>query len=289
MTTTAIRALCLAALAALAGAGDPSADDSVRPVKAITAPSKDLTLAFTRQGQIAQVLVREGQRVRAGQVLARLEDSVERTQVSLLKAKADDTSAVRAAEVQLVRAKRIVKRVQKAYAEQAAPESELEEARTAEALAELAFQQARLDHQLDQVKHQEAQLALDRMRLLSPADAEVERVPVETGEAVDALAPVLRLVQTDPLWIDAPVPLALARKLAPGDAAAVRFASDGAGAKGKVIRVRRVADAASMTLEVRVELPNPARRPAGEQVSLRFAPRTRASGVSPGAKKKTPG
>ena len=40
--------------------------------------------------------------------------------------------------------------------------------------------------------------------------------------------------------------------------------------EGKVIHVSRVADPASETLEVRVELPNPSTRLAGEHVTVTF-------------------
>ncbi|MGD0485508.1 MAG: efflux RND transporter periplasmic adaptor subunit [Gemmatimonadales bacterium] len=239
-------------------------------IKAITAPSEDLTLSFTRPGRLAKVLVREGQHVKAGDLLVQLDDAVERAQWATLKAQADSTTAIRGAQLQLARRQEILRKVQKAHEEQAAPQRELEDAKNDAAMAELALETAQLQHQQDVCKSQEAELTLQRMRLVSPTDGMVERLRARQGESADALAPVLRLVRVDPLWIDVPAPLALARELREGDPATVRLPGAAVPVAGRVLRVSRVADSASETLEVRVELPNPAARPAGEQATVQF-------------------
>ena len=254
---------------ARAGNTQASAGEA-RAIAASTTPSLDLTLSFTHPGRIAKVLVHEGQQVKAGEVLVQLDDAVERAQAASLKAQAETTTAMRAAQLQLTRRQEILRKIQKAHAEQAAPERELEEAKIDLAMAELALETSRFQHEQDQAKYQEAELNLQRMRLVSPADADVERLRVREGESVDALAAVLRLVRVAPLWIDVPVPLALGRELRQGQPAAVRLPAADGPATGRVIRVSRVADAASETLEVRLELPNPADRPAGEQVTVQF-------------------
>jgi len=266
MRTTLSLALCILA----ADAPAPPAPQRSAEIKAVTAPSEDLTLAFTRPGRVAKVLVREAQRVRAGQVLLQLDDAVERMQLALLKAQAESTTAVRATEVRLARSEAVFEKVKKAHAENAAPERELADARLDVAMAKLNLEAARFEHAQNQGKYAQAKLSLDRMRLTSPADAEVEQLRIQAGEAVDALVPVIRLVRVDPLWIDVPAPVARARRLAAGHRAWVRLPETEAPAAGKVLRISRVADAASETLEVRVELPNPTGRPAGEQVTVRF-------------------
>jgi multidrug efflux pump subunit AcrA (membrane-fusion protein) len=146
----------------------------------------------------------------------------------------------------------------------------LEEAQLSAELADFDLAAARLQHDLDVGKYEQAALDLQRMRLVSPADGVVEEVLAKAGESVDALAPVLRLVNVDPLWIDAPVPLDVARGLAAGSKAMVTLPGREKPAVGKVIHVSRVADSASKTLEVRIELPNPDARFAGEHVTVTF-------------------
>jgi Cu(I)/Ag(I) efflux system membrane fusion protein len=167
----------------------------------------------------------------------------------------------------------VLRRVEKAHAEKAAPDSELEDARFNAALGELQVELDRLEQTKARGRYEEARLRLERMRLLGPIDGTVERLLAREGQSVEAAKGVIRVVCTDPLWVDAPVPVAMARRLAVGAPAAVRFASrsgDGPSATGKVVRIASVADAASETLEVRVELANPSARPAGEQVAVSF-------------------
>ena len=87
-----------------------------------------------------------------------------------------------------------------------------------------------------------------------------------------ALAKILRVVRIETLWVDVPVPLAVAReKLSVGLQAAVLFSNTAGRDKsvmGKIIHIASVAD--SGTLKVRVEVPNPTHRPAGEHVTVSF-------------------
>ncbi len=271
-----ILALALGALLARPGAAEA--------IKTITAPSEDLTLSFTRAGRLAKVLVRQGQKVRVGELLAQLDDCVEQKQLALLKAKADNNTAIRAAQLRSQRAKAVLAKVQSAYAGKAAPQRELEDAQLDAAMAEIDVAAAQLEHEQDVGKYEQARLDLDRMRLTSPADGEIERVIAKAGESVNALAPVLRLVNVDPLWIDTPVPLDIGRRISAGCKALIQLPGLAAPAEGKVIHVSRVADPASETLEVRVELPNPSTRLAGEHVTVTFPEPAEGKSEKPSSK-----
>ena len=109
------------------------------------------------------------------------------------------------------------------------------------------------------------------MKLKSPIDGSIEKVEVETGESVNALQSVVRVMQIDPLWIDVPVPLADASSLAcEGDAEVSFPGTEKMSPKGKIIFIAAVADAGSGTLKVRVEVANNSKRPAGEHVTVLF-------------------
>ena len=113
---------------------------------------------------------------------------------------------------------------------------------------------------------------------------EERRLPGQTKP--DDAHRFVRVVQIDPLWVEAPVSLAQARRyLKEGQAAAVFFDSAGKkaageGVPGKIILIDSVADAGSDTLKVRVELPNPQQRPAGEHVRVVFPEIVKAAGQS---------
>ena len=99
----------------------------------------------------------------------------------------------------------------------------------------------------------------------------IEEIHVETGESVNALDDVARIVRIDPLWIDVPVPLDKAITLTRGKNAKVKFPNpNNTFIEGKITHVAAVADAASGTLRIRIEVPNKSKHPAGEHVEVSF-------------------
>ena len=117
-----------------------------------------------------------------------------------------------------------------------------------------------------------AEIRVDNMRLLSPIDGFVEKIDIEVGESVQALADAIRIVRIDPLWIDVHVPQDKAYTVKVGDTATVKFPEpQKESSLGKVIFVSRAADAASSTLRVRIEVPNKSNRPAGEHAHIIFS------------------
>lgn len=107
------------------------------------------------------------------------------------------------------------------------------------------------------------------MRLKSPVPGIVEKIEVEVGESVNGLENVVRIVRIDPLWIDLHVPLDKSGALKSEQFVEVIFTDATRHvAKGKIIFVAAVADAASSTLRTRIEVANKSMRPAGEHVKI---------------------
>jgi HlyD family secretion protein len=103
-----LRALALTLVFTLASAGwwwfgrsasVGRADTSVTPSSMLVAPGRiepvhdPVKLAFEAQGRIAEILVDEGDAVRAGQVLARLDDRLARAQVAAAEASLEQAEA----------------------------------------------------------------------------------------------------------------------------------------------------------------------------------------------------
>lgn len=151
---------------------------------------------------------------------------------------------------------------------------ELEHAKLDVLIKQLTLELSKFEQAQAKRKYEETALEVDRMKLRSPIDGRVEKITVKEGEAVQALEKIVRVVQIDPLWIDVPASLAVAReKLKEGQPAKVFFVNqDGTTreVEGRIDRISVVADSASDTLNVRVEVPNPDRRPAGEHVTVSF-------------------
>ena len=209
----------------------PAQTNSDGGITAITIPSADVTLSFVQPGLISKVLIKEGDKVTAEQLL--IQQDLEAAEASLAQKKVD------------------LKRLEWAAGRGSATDLEVEHARL-------------------EVKI--AQIIVDRMCLKSPIEGTIDKVEVEVGEAINGLADVVRVVKTDPLWVDVPVPLADGRTLKVGQLAEVKFPdSEKDVSQAKIIYVSTVADAASSTLRVRIEVPNKLNRPAGEHVCISFS------------------
>lgn len=245
-------------------------------IEAITKPSKDVILSFVRPGRVAEVLVKEGDKVKAGQVLVRLDDEAEQEQLAQLKADAEDEVHLKAAEAKLAQAKVDLKKMEEAFQKKAATELEIEHARLDMIISELSLALTRFEQSQKKRKFREATIRIEQMKMLCPIDGIVERVLVEPGESADALERIVQVVSIDPLWVDVPVALSVARDLKRGtDNAVVEFESRQADrpvrSPGTIAHIAAVADSASGTLTVRVEVPNKASRPAGEHVYVSFS------------------
>jgi RND family efflux transporter MFP subunit len=241
--------------------------------EAVCRPSKEVTLAFTRPGQIETIFVQVGDTVTEGQPLVQLENSVEQAQVEQLKNEAEDATHIEAAEAELEQSQVDLNKIQEAFDAKAVTEFELDHAKLDVKIKELSLKLAKFKQAQNHRRYEEAALQLDRMAIASPISGTVEILYVESGESIDQLDEVIHLVETDPLWVDVPVPLSRAAELKVGDVAEVFLSTNpDEVVAGTVVFVASVADAASETLRVRVELPNADHAPAGQHVFIAFPP-----------------
>jgi len=266
--------LCAAVVAAVVlGA---AAGSLAEGIEAISKASEDITLSFVRPGRVATVLVKEGDSVRAGQVLMEQDNEEAAKLLEKLRAQAENTTGVELYKAQLAQKEIEARRQEDLFKKGATTGTQVERAKVDALTIQKYLEQSMFEREQSRLEYEQALVTFDRMRLKSPVDGRVEQLLVHAGEGADGLQKVVRVVKTDPLWIDVPVPLAAARDVSAGAKAAVEFpagvAWDAARAtvEGRVIFVATVADAASDTVTVRVEVPNTTLRPAGEHVRVTF-------------------
>jgi RND family efflux transporter MFP subunit len=269
MSVTKRYLYCLAVI--IAAIVVPVCANSGVGIAAITNPSADITLSYVQPGRIAKVHFKEGDTVKAGEVLAQQDDAAERARLAQLEAESQNTINIKAGEASLAQKKVDLKKLEKAAALNAATDLEVEHAKLDVTIAELSLQVAVFEHEQAQRKYEEAKLQIDNMSLKSPIDGSIEKIDVETGESINVLESAVRVVQIDPLWIDVPVPLGETTNLKCGNTVQVEFPGPGKmSIEGTVAFIGAVADAASGTLRVRIEVPNKSNRPAGEYVRVVF-------------------
>ena len=241
-------------------------------LQGITAPNADITLSFVVAGRVSDVQVEPGTTVEKDQLLVHLYDEPEKIQCQQLKMLSEDRTKINAAKAELAQKQVDLKKLEQARAKGAASVWEVEHLFLNVRIAELSLQSAILEQQQYRQRYDHASSQLVRMRLAAPIAGLVEEVNVEVGESIGTLGPVVRIVQNDPLWIDVPVPMAQALNLTVDQDVWITFpgATAEATPNGRIINISAVADAASETLRIRIEVPNPLKRPAGERVAVAF-------------------
>ncbi|MES0874808.1 efflux RND transporter periplasmic adaptor subunit [Sinimarinibacterium thermocellulolyticum] len=188
----------------------------------------EATVTAKQSGVIERVLVEEGERVRAGQVLAKLE--TERLELELARAKATlDQLEQDFRRNELVYARKLIAREVYERAKY-----ELDGARASFELARLALQEAEIK---------------------APFDGVVSLRHVKVGNTIQAGSPAFRITRMDRLEAQIFVPERDIHKLAPGQPATLvvdawpdkRF-------QGRILRVNPVVDAATGTVKVTVAM-----------------------------------
>jgi RND family efflux transporter MFP subunit len=224
------------------------------------------------EGLLEKVEVERGDLVRKGQVLARLESSVERATVALARARAVMESGVQSNRVRLDYSIRKVASNEDLLKQGGISEREVDEAKAQRDLNEIAIVEARENKRLAELELERAEAALGLRTIQSPVDGVVTARLLSAMELVKE-APIVKLAQLHPLRVEVFVPVSLLGKIAVGATAQVLpEAPIGGSHPARVTVVDRVVDAASGTFGVRLELPNPDYRlPAGLKCKVRFS------------------
>lgn len=257
----------------VACAGDATPAPTVA-CPAVTRPVRDLELAFGVSGRLKSVQVKRGDRVASGQVLAQLDGEDLAATVRLLDVRARGDHEIEAAEAAWNLANDTFGRIRKAFEEQAAKQREVDDAwaRARQTFAE--FELARQRKIEAGIELDAAKARYEKTRMTATFAGVVEEVRIEAGGAVDELAPVMRLVDDSAFRIDVAVPVELTLSLSVGQSLGVRYRGlsaplvAGEVQYATIMSLAHVADAASRTRVVRLELPNGKRMPSGVPVEV---------------------
>lgn len=197
-------------------------------------------IAPVEPGVVATVLVQLGERVRAGQVLATLEDGEWRERLSQAEAAlaaARATQVARLAERDLAASQ--LAREKTLFAQELTAAQDFEVAKTRLVSAEALVSLAKAEVERARALMAEARQRLDRTRLVAPWAGNVAMRHLDPGARVVAGTPVVTLLSAEPLRAFLAVPEAEFTQLQPG--ARARLYLDTLPERPFAARVSRVA------------------------------------------------
>jgi RND family efflux transporter MFP subunit len=192
--------------------------------------SRSVTVSSPAGGTLAEVLVRPGQVVAAGDVIARLDSEAEQIALDQARLTAEDAAAT-LARTEGLASNNVV-------------------ATTALTAAQLAAANADLDLR-------NAEVSLSRRTISSPIAGTVGLIRVTPGNYVPAQTAVTTIDDTSSILVDFWIPERFAAAVSPGMAVEVSaVALPGRSFAGEVSAVDNRIDPASRTLQVQAEIPN---------------------------------
>ena len=244
---------------------------AIPAVDCVINPFRVVDISSPVAGVIEKLHVDRSQPVSKGQVIARLEASVERANVDLARYRASVESEIELGMVNINFDRLRKQRVDRLLEESNVSRENADQVEREVQLSEWKLTQARELAEIRKLELRKAQAQLRQKSISSPFDGFVLDIFKHRGEYVEDQA-IARLAQLDPLVIEAIVPMENFGRIQTGmqaDVVPEILLKDKL--RGEVIAVDRIGDTASNTFGVKLRVPNPENRiPAGLKCIAKF-------------------
>lgn len=209
-------------------------------------PNEDVRVSSLVPGRIARMMAAEGDHVRSGQVLAKIEDRPFRDQIQQAEA------AVEQAKANLENARLNRERNENLFQRGIAARKELEDARTQLTVSEAALRQAEAARAL-------ARLQLSRTEVRSPLEGTVVKRLVSAGEQVDGTAaqPIYEVANVTEVELFGNVPAVYLGRIRVGQT--LRISTEDFPGKefpGRIVAISPAVDPATNVGLVRIRIAN---------------------------------
>lgn len=234
-------------------------------------PHRVIKVGSPQAGVIATVAVERGSVVKKGQVLATLQSGVERAAMEAAGYRAQMIGGINAKQANLQFFGKKKDRIAHLHKKELAAQAEMDEAETNRTLAEMQLKEAVENKEFAELEYKRTSALVERMTIRSPIDGVVVERFLSPGEYVES-EPIMKIAQINPLNVEVIIPAARLLSVKVGMYATVIPEAPVNGKYRAVVKiVDRVVDAASGTVGVRLELPNPGNRlPAGLKSKVIF-------------------
>ncbi len=264
--------------AAFSGSGSASGSGAARTahrgaVGCLIGPERTADIGSPVTGVIAAIRVERGDAVHKGQVLALLEQDVERANWQAAVVRSGIDADLRSAEANYALARERHERMASLVDTGAIAALSIEQARAEQDVAQQRVEQARGQQKVSLQELGVARAQLAQRTLKAPFDGVIVERLTHEGERVED-RPLLRIAQLDPLRVELVMPATRWGTVQVREPLMILPELPGAKpVEATVTHVDRMLDAASNTFRVRLSLPNPQHRlPAGARCRLEGAP-----------------
>lgn len=272
--------VCVAGLAPFASAADDGASSASNEFPAHTAPIEKREQNFDVPGVIDKILVKEGDAVKAGQLIAQQDTSVDEALLKSAELVANSDLEIQAEAAQLKKDQTELKRDDELIKTQAISPSDYEKAELDVTIDALKLKHATEDQEKAtyDVAQNKAKIKLKQM--YARVDGVISQIATHEGELADTQHPAITIVKNDVLYVEVDLPANVVRRMKAAGLKTplqVRYADEYEDLGDKAVWheatvhfIKPEADAQSNTEHVQLEMPNPENRSAGLQVTVRL-------------------
>ena len=234
-------------------------------------PHSIVEISTREEGVLETLEVKRGDTVYVDQVVARIESGVEEAAVRLARARAEMHATLDQRKTRQEYQQRQLQRIQELAKTGAAPQHELDRAKTEAIVAEQEYAEAQETMRLNRIELSRAEHALARRTIESPVDGVVTEIHTRPGESVERVT-IVTIAEVDPINVEVILPAELWGRLAINDRAKVTPLLPNAETHDATLTIiDRVIDSASNTFGVVLEIPNPGLRiTAGSPCDIAF-------------------
>lgn len=228
-------------------------------ISCVTEPVKSVKLSLPVSGRIAEITAEEGDQVKAGALLVRLEDEVESLEMQRRRLVWKSTAELDGARDQLAIYKSLLDSTKELFkVTQSVSRDELNKLELQYSSAHADVNKLQDAEKREKIEFELAKANLEKRRLYAPFAGTIVKVEREVGESADANEPVMELVDTREAYLECNVEERAGRTISAQQQVPVRITTGDSfwQGTGTVVFVSPVVDPASSLMKVKVKFTN---------------------------------
>jgi membrane fusion protein, multidrug efflux system len=244
-------------IAPCASAGSADIDTMVAQSSCLIDANQIVKLSSSMQGTLSKIVVKRGDHVQAGQIVAELESEVEQAMYEAADLRAKSDAVIRAKGAEKINAERKLERQRQLMAKNVISAQILEDADTAAEVAKFAVEQAILDQQLAASEAKRLHATIERRTVRSPVNGVVTKLELHEGEFADPPATLATIAEIRPLLVEIYLPVEVYPHVQVGMSLEIHPQEPIGGAHtAPIVTKDPEIDSASGTFRVTLQLPN---------------------------------
>lgn len=209
------------------------------------------------RGLLAELRATVGQKVHEGELMATLEDTVQRHAYERARLNMRDDSSVRIAEANLAKSNAELREIEAKVRRRQASDLDVQKAASDLKIAEARLDSAIISHQQKELQYEEAKRNLEKRRIRAPMDGVVLEVMKGRGEDMKSGEHLFTVIDPAKVKLNMVMPASSARNLQVGQTVPVRQGSTGMHRLARVDSIHPAADSESGEQEVILSMDHP--------------------------------